>query len=218
MAKRADPRVPAGPGASELFVEPGDIKAATTLYDSFASQVLSAEKDESKIALTMRVIAMPHSETDDPAGTVLSVGWALKALLAGLPNGILGSVRLFETLNSIYHVEIYVAIRVRFVTLAIIALTSEMQCALICAVFGMLTSLLEQEPSESGKAVRRVASLTEADRLARVFAPLLLGARNDGEPGGQNQVEQEVQEQRVAGMLLQHWRSVSQQMREWNGK
>lgn len=218
MATPTDPRVPAAPGTSELFVEPGDVKAATTLYDHFASQVLSAEKEEAQIALTMRVIAMPHPETDNPAGTVLSVGWTFKALLAGLPDGILGSVRLFETLKSIYYAETSVPIRTRFITLAIVALTNEMQCALICTVFGLLISLLEQEPPGSGKGVRRVASLTEADRLARVFGPLLLGARKDGGSAAeQNTVEKEIEEQRVAGMLLQYWRSVSQQLRDWNG-
>lgn len=188
------------------------------MYDHFASQVLSAEKDEPRIALTMRVIAMPHCETDEPAATVLSVGWTFKALLAGLPDGILGSVRLYETLKAIYYVETPNLIRVRFIALAIVALTSEMQCALICAVCGLLTSLLEQEPPGSGTAVRRVASMTEADRLARVLGPLLLGTRKDGDSAAeQNKVEQEVEEQRVAGMLLELWRGVSPQLREWNG-
>lgn len=218
VAKPTNPRVPAGPGASELLVEPGDVKAATTLYDHFARQVLSAEKEEAQIALTMRVIAMPHPDTDNPAGTVLSVGWTFKALLAGLPDGILGSVPLFATLKSIYYAETSVPIRARFVALAIVALTSEMQCALICAVFGLLVSLLEQEPPGSGTAVRRVASLTEADRLARVFGPLLLGKKDGGSAAEQDKVELEVEEQRVAGMLLQHWRSVNQQLRDWNGR
>lgn len=218
VATQTDLRVPAAASASELFIEPGDIKAATTLYDHFASQVLSAEKDEPRITLTMRVIAMPHPETDEPAGTVLSVGWTFKALLAGLPDGILGSVRLYETMKAIYYVETPTAVRVRFITLAIVALTSEMQCALICGVFGLLVCLLEQEPPGSGRDVRRVAGFTEADRLSRVFGPLLLGTRRDGGSASeQNRVEQEIEEVRVAGMLLQHWQDISTQLRDWNG-
>lgn len=180
--------------------------------------MLSAEKDEPKIALTMRVIAMPHWEKDAEAGVVLSVGWTLKALLAGLPGGILASARLYETLKAVYFAETPIPARIRFITLAIVALTSEMQCALICAVFGLLTGLLQQESTPSGNALRPVASLTDADRLARVVGPLLMGTRNDGGSAAvQDKVEREVEEQRVAGLLLEHWPRVSRQLREWSG-
>lgn len=163
----------------------------------------------------MRVIAMPHWETETQAGVVLSVGWTLKALLAGLPGGILGSVRLYETLAAIYFVETPIPARTRFITLAIVALTSEMQRALICAVFGLLTGMLESESTNAGNALRPMASLTEADRLARVFGPLLLGTGTKrGGTVPEDKVEREVEEQRVAGLLLEHWPSVNRQLRE----
>lgn len=167
----------------------------------------------------MRVIALPQWEMDAQPGLVLSVGWTLKALLAGLAGGILGSARLYAALKAIYFAETLPPARVRLITLAIVALTSEMQCALICAVFGLLTGLLQepessQDHEQTGNSLRPVASLTDSDRLARVFGPLLIGMK-DGDRAAQLKVEQEVEEQRVAGLLLEHWGGVSRQLREW---
>lgn len=242
----------AGPNTAELFVEPGDIKAAARLYDYFASQVLLAEKDEPKIALTMRVIAMPYLETRSAgkeAAPVLSVCWVLKKLLAGLPGGTLGSTHLYQTLKAIYlapapegplpHMQNSLAAlspktsaRVQLIALAITAQTSEMQCALICAVFGLLTGLVHEtertvehmeRQRQAGTSIPEdtVASLPTVDGLARVFGPLLLGA--DGRARGtgagmvlqSEDVEQEVEEQRVAELLILNWRNVSRQLKLW---
>ncbi|KAJ5101878.1 hypothetical protein NUU61_004100 [Penicillium alfredii] len=230
-----------GANNAELFVEPGDVKAATRLYNHFASQVLSVEKDEARIAITMRVIAIPHFQGDSTADSapVLSVGWVLKALLAGLPGGILGSVRLYQTLKGIYLAHFPdnsfprppaclaglsppTAARVQLIALAITALASEMQCALICAVFGLLMGLLQeterlmesQQPSGS-RARPLVAGIPSIDGLGRVFGPLLLGTEGqevrEGVP--QSKVEREIEEQRVAELLLENWRNVSRQLR-----
>lgn len=166
----------------------------------------------------MRVIAMPQNETDASPHYALVVAWALKALLEGLPGGILGSAQLYEALKSIYFSETPASYRVRLISLAIIALTSEMQCALICAIFGLLTGMLQEmkrlaQQELSGKVLRPVASVTDADRLARVFGPLLIGKNIRDK--AQDKVEQEVEEQRVAGLLLEHWCGVSRKMREW---
>jgi hypothetical protein len=214
----------------EIFVNPGDEKAATRMYDNFASQVLSAEKEEAKISMTMRIVSMP-SLTQDSA-PVLSVAWTLKALLAGLRYGILGSVRLYQTLSHInlatipphvdhLHVpdclgklEPRTALRVQLIALAVIALTDEMERELICAVFGLLTSLTRVPGAKPGNEVREVA--VELG-LERVFGPLLLGTRGqehrDGVPV--HMVEQEIEEQRVAKLLIDHWYYVNRQLREW---
>ncbi|KAJ6119596.1 hypothetical protein N7523_003876 [Penicillium sp. IBT 18751x] len=204
--------------SARLFLDPGNIKRAIGLYDEFAKHVLSAEKDNSQIALTMRVITMPPNETDASPHFALVVAWALKALLEGLPGGILGSARLYKALKSIYFSETSTSHRVRLISLAIIALTSEMQCALICAIFGLLTGMLQEmsrlaKQELSGNVPRPMASVTDADRLARVFGPLLIG-RNIRDTG-QEKVEREIEEQRVAGLLLEHWCGVSRKMREW---
>jgi hypothetical protein len=200
------------------------------MYDNFASQVLSAEKEEAKIALTMRVVAMPQLTQD--SAPALSVAWTLKALLAGLHYGILGSVRLYHTLSDInlasipQHAENLrvpdclegldprIALRVQLIALAVIALTDDMERELICAVFGLLTRLTRVEIPPPGTDVRTVA----VDHgLERVFGPLLLGTRGqenrDGVPV--HMVEQEIEEQRVAGLLIDHWYFVNRQLREW---
>lgn len=206
----------------ELFSEPPDLKVAIRMYDSFANQVLSAEKDEPKIAMTMRVIAMPDSKKDP--GTVLSVGWVLKALLAGLPEGILGSDRLYQALTGIYTATVAPHVRVRLIALALVALTSEMQCALICGVFGLLTGLLPEDPSNAANATsppeppggnpdRSVAAQLNADGVARIFGPLLLGGDQDS--AAADHVEREIEEQRVMGLVLGNWRGINRELRAW---
>ncbi|KAJ5620214.1 hypothetical protein N7510_004198 [Penicillium lagena] len=218
----------AGPNTAELFVEPGDIKAAARLYDYFASQVLLAEKDEPKIALTMRVIAMPHLETRSActeAAPVLSVCWP--SILPPAPEDPLPHMQ-----NSLAALSPKTSAQVQLIALAITAQTSEMQCALICAVFGLLTALVHEtertvermeRQRQDGIAVPEdvVAGLPTVDGLARVFGPLLLGA--DGRARGSGAgvvlqsevVEQEVEEQRVAELLILNWCNVSRQLKLW---
>lgn len=216
--------------AGDLFVDPGDLKEASRLYDSFASQVLSAAKDEHRISSALRVITMPICQ-DGQTIPVLSAGWTFKALLAGLPGGILGSTVLYETLKRIYLVEDLVgtdiprAIRTRLIALAIVALTSEMQCSLLCAVFGLLRDLLRTfsiESDQAGKPLRVVASAG----LTRVFGPVLNGT-GMGAPAGlwrdhdnslvrvASQVKQKIEEEVVTGMLLEYWSDINTHLRAW---
>ncbi|CEJ58708.1 hypothetical protein PMG11_07356 [Penicillium brasilianum] len=216
--------------AGDLFVDPGDLKEASRLYDSFASQVLSAAKDEHRISSALRVITMPICQ-DGQTIPVLSAGWTFKALLAGMPGGILGSTVLYETLIRIYLVEDLVgtdiprAIRTRLIALAIVALTSEMQCSLLCAVFGLLRDLLRTfsiESDQAGKPLRVVASAG----LTRVFGPVLNGI-GTGAPAGlwrdhenslvrvASQVKQKIEEELVTGMLLEYWSDINTHLRAW---
>ncbi|KAJ5909127.1 Rho GTPase activation protein [Penicillium taxi] len=205
-----------GTFSAELFINPGNMKAAVRLYDHFASQVLSVQNDE-KIAMTMRVVGMPHWETGSPSTTpVLSVGLVFKELLAGLPDGILGSLPLYHALQGVNRAAPENPARARLITLAIVAFTSEMQCALICAVFGFLSGLVSKaehsaEAQDAGTSDRVVATLDSAG-LVRTFGPLLVGVQQS-DP--QRQVEQEVEDSRVMKMLLGDWREVNRQMRNW---
>ncbi|KAJ5177752.1 Rho GTPase activation protein [Penicillium coprophilum] len=214
----------------EIFIHSGDLKAAIRLYDHFASQVLEAEKDESKISLTMRVVAMPQLRDD--SAPVLSVAWALKAVLAGLPNGILGSVRLYQTLRSMYYHSIpdkcyhlrvpdciseaspTTAARVQLMCLALIALATEMQRDLICAIFGLLSLLVNPDivQEQPGMELRDPVASPNFHELVRVFGPLLLGSRQDRDG---TEVEQEIDDQRVAGLMLNNWHFVHRQLRSW---
>ncbi|KAJ5496651.1 Rho GTPase activation protein [Penicillium fimorum] len=213
----------------EIFIQSGDLKAAIRLYDHFASQVREVEKDESKISLTMRVVAMPPLRKD--SAPVLSVAWALKAVLAGLPNGILGSVRLYQVFramyyhsipNQCYHLRVpdciseaspTTAARVQLMCLAVIALATEMQRDLICAVFGLLSLLVPAETQEQpGMELRDPVASLNFHELARVFGPLLLGSRQDRDG---TEVAQEIDDQHVAGLMLNNWHFVHRQLRHW---
>ncbi|CAG7993196.1 unnamed protein product [Penicillium salamii] len=227
-----------------LFTDPGDLKAATRTYESWAKDVFDAEKIQGEIDLTTRVVAMPRVRDD--ATQVLSVGWALKALLAGLPRGILGSARLYHTLHNLFAITIpentgfkipshfrgvtaSVAVRVQLISLALIGLSSEMQRDLICAIFGLLTFLLRPESTlgrhgsqrsqgsrSPGIELRQPISPPEYHEMVRFVAPMLLGPQNRPRVlPGVEQVEQEFEEGRVAGLLLDHWPNVHRQLQNW---
>lgn len=51
--------------------------------------------------------------------------------------------------------------------------------------------------------------------LARVFGPLLLGARGQANDEGISAVEREIEEQRVAGLLLNNWHFIHRQLQHW---
>ncbi|KAL3460348.1 hypothetical protein BJX64DRAFT_278545 [Aspergillus heterothallicus] len=168
-----------------LFVDPGDFETATQTYDYFASQVLSAEKEKSKIQMTMRSSKMPSfleegfqpgMDTRNPT-QVLSVAFTFKHLLAGLPGGLLGSIQLYRVLVNICHGRVSQAptqrtgsclaglssedyAKVRAISLAILALTSSMQLNLICGIFGLCTLLLHEAEriSELDRRQRRRSS------------------------------------------------------------
>lgn len=228
-----------GPNHPLLFIQPGDLKAAIHTYDGWAKDVFDAEKIKDEIDLTTRVVAMPRfGEHSVP---VLSVGWALRALLAGLPKGILGSVRLYQTLQNLFAittpeatgfkvpsnisgVSSTVAVRVQLISLAVIGLCTEMQRDLLCTLFGLLTilmcpkSTIETQRSQGiGIDLREPEAPPDYHELARVFGPLLLGQQNRrGVRSGVEEVERELEESRVASMLLDHWPHVNQQLRFWS--
>ncbi|KAJ5121424.1 uncharacterized protein N7515_009385 [Penicillium bovifimosum] len=225
-----------------LFIHRGDVKAAIRLYDHYSEHVLTAEKEESRIDLTMRLVAMPTLSGGTDTAPVLSVAWTLKALLAGLPIGILGSVRLYQVLNAMYHHSIpnpmhplrvpaciaeatpVTAARVQLMCLALIALVPEMQRDLICSVFGLLAlmvkdpNLRDQQPGMELRELSDPVANPNFHDLARAFGPLLLGVRgreNRERKDAAAQVLQEVEEQRVAGLMLNNWHYVHRQLQYW---
>ncbi|KAF7170405.1 hypothetical protein CNMCM5623_002879 [Aspergillus felis] len=99
-----------GPLVRDLFFDPGDLGAAAQIYGYFASQVLSSEREQDKIQITMGSNEMPSElmsilssiQSQRHSTHILSVGWVFKCLLAGLPGGILGSKHLYSALLDIY--------------------------------------------------------------------------------------------------------------------
>ncbi|KAL5046040.1 hypothetical protein BDW71DRAFT_69790 [Aspergillus fruticulosus] len=231
-----------------LFSDPGDLETATQAYHYFAQQVLSAEKERAKIHMTMRSSKMPEflddvSAADEAQNShVLSVAFAFRALLAGLPGGILGSVQLWRVLVNIYHgrvspqsvqrtgsclaglsAEDYA--KVRAVSLAIVALTSSMQLNLICGVFGLCSLLLHETERmleierRQRRANRRIASGADKlslERFAVTLGPLLIETRGQGDdPGTFHMGPDEIESQRVVTLLIGNWRSISRLLRIW---
>ncbi|KAL4920496.1 hypothetical protein BDW62DRAFT_6922 [Aspergillus aurantiobrunneus] len=238
------------PAVSGLFVDPGDLETASQTYDYFADQVLSAEKEKMKIHMTMRSSRMP-SFLDDVSGPdlesqnsqVLGIAFTFRALLAGIPGGILGSVQLYRALVNIGHGRISSRsvqrtgsclaglspedyAKVRALSLAMLALASSMQLNLICGVFGLCSLLLheterisELERRQHRRTNRRpIASSPDKlnlDRLAAILGPLLTEAGRGDSPDSFYAIQQEIESQRVVALLIGNWRSVSRQLRIW---
>lgn len=148
------------------------------------------------------------------ATEVLTVANVFRALLAGLPGGILGSKKLYGVLVDMYYarftdcqlertnsclggLSVVDSFKTKAMTHAILALTSKMQLELICGVFGLCAVLLHETERniEFERQARRgkvgpsfVSGLMNVDRLGRVFGPLLINNCNkdstENEPGG----------------------------------
>lgn len=208
----------AGPHVHDLFLEMGDQKTATRVYEYFAQQVLSAEREQEWIQETTRRSRMPVELVEvlrpegcsDHASQVQGVAWAFKALVAGLPGGLLGSSRLYEALVDLsQHRHSWgvgrSSARVQGIGLAIVALTSPLQRNLLCGVMGLCTSLVAG-PGETEGANRH-----RLDGLIQGWEPVLRG-QTGRTTDAFSAVEREIEGQRVAGMLIDNWRGVSRQM------
>ncbi|PWY67214.1 hypothetical protein BO70DRAFT_301279 [Aspergillus heteromorphus CBS 117.55] len=238
------------PTVRNVFVDSGNPRIATRTYDYFANQVLSAEREQDRIQMTVGSSAMPpdvvnplHRDADGGETIqVQSVAWAFKALLAGLPGGILGSDRLYRALVQICHGHFAAEqverrssclggfsprgyIKVKAIGLAILALSDSLRLNLICGVFGLGALLLhetqrlvELERQGFRGSVCRASvgsGLLNVDRLSGVLGPLLTDRGENESEDTFRAIEREIEGQRVAGMLVDSWRGVSRQLRIW---
>jgi hypothetical protein len=226
------------PQSRNAFVESGDLSVAARIYDHFADQVLSVGREEDKVDITLRGSEFPSealgfgSESESflqGRFHVLSVACVFKRLLAGLPGGILGTMRLYRNLvniskhpfpdevflvsDRVYGVSFTSAPKSRAIALAIVALTSDMQLDLICAVFG-LCAFLDHEANCVFDFYRRksipsfaLTGLLDRNRLIEVFTPLLIGYE-EGTMDGEVEAEAAV----VMKMMIECWRGVSKQL------
>jgi hypothetical protein len=161
---------------------------------------------------------------------VLPVAWTFKHILAGIPGGILGPPRLYHTLVDIIHRQFpdepvvpqfgyngalptLSPTRARVISLAILALTGDMQFDFICAIFG-LCSLLDYETHQMldfyrTKNIPRInrEGLLTRDRIVEVFAPLLCEETKDVGPEDRG-----CEAYIVMDMMLDYWRTVSRQL------
>ncbi|GFN11314.1 uncharacterized protein AtWU_01110 [Aspergillus tubingensis] len=239
------------PTVRNVFVDAGDPKLAARTYDYYANQVHSVEKQQDKIQMTVASGTIPADVVDPlnrdgdsgDAIQVLSVAWAFKSLLSGLPGGILGSGRLYRVLVQICQGHLTSEpverrrsclggvsprgyVKVKAMSLAILALSDSMQLNLICGVFGLSALLLhetqrliELERQGFRGSVCRASigsGLLNLDRLSGVLAPLLTEGEGEENPEDAfRAIQREIESQRVAAMLIGNWRGVSRQLRIW---
>ena len=124
---------------------------------------------------------------------VHDVASAFKRFLSGLPGGILGSLRVFDSLISIQtqlHAEPEWTrtknskIRARLMALAILTVKSQYRRDLICAVFGLLCMIgraTATTPREDDKGRPLPTSdLMGYESLGIIFGPLLIGDLLEG--------------------------------------
>lgn len=239
----------AAPTVRHVFFDIGDSKEAARLYDRFAEQVLSAEREAEQIEMTMRSNEMPLGmdtlgQLGSPAkneSQVLAMASVFKALLAGLPGGILGSSNLYRALVDICYgrfsekqlkstdtclvgLSAIEAAKIKLITLAILALTDHMQLELVCAVFGLCAVLLHETERKvetrrqrhpQGIQASFLSGLLNLERLGRVMGPLLTESGHEGHRDSFRNVEREIESGQVAVMLIENWRDVSRQLRVW---
>ncbi|KAL4891266.1 hypothetical protein BDV59DRAFT_182902 [Aspergillus ambiguus] len=235
------------PTVRNLFVDAGDLKVAVRTYAYFAEQVLSAEKEQDRIELTVRGDRIPMElvqvlEQEAPRSSsshVLGVAWAFKALLAGLPGGILGSEQLYQVLVKISRGRLSggdaegrrgglgelspnSSARIKAIALVLLALTDAPRLNLICAVFGICAVLLHESERSAQLSRQSITGslrgnlgtgLASVERLGGVFGRLLRGGGDDGEDGRGRQESQQVGE-----LLVRNWRGVSRQLRIWESR
>ncbi|KAH8705392.1 hypothetical protein BGW36DRAFT_435214 [Talaromyces proteolyticus] len=231
------------PKARNVFFEPGDSSTAFRIYNHFADQVLSAEREKYTIHSTIRKSGFPaevvgfgnEEETFlSRRFHVLPVAWVFKYVLAGIPGGILGSPRLYLTLVDITYkpfpdeANLHVTgiyglyggtpatswTRNRAISLAILALTDDLQLDLICAVFGLCT-LLDYETSrqiefnQMHDPVIGCTGMLTRERIVQAFAPLLSELTATV---GEDDVQSEAFY--VMRMMMANWRGVSRQLHD----
>jgi hypothetical protein len=218
------------------------------MYDHFANQVLLAERGKDKVDITMRGCELPSGSLGSDSEYLLrgrfhalSVGCVFKRLLAGLPGGVLGSPELYRALVDISNhcfsdceideadtrlagISPTESTRIKVITLAILALTGDMQLELICAVFGLcalmiheierMVELQRQKKGRKGRSVS-VSGLLDVNRLGLVFGPLLIEDEGGVESESARDAERECERARVTTMMIENWRGVSRQLRLW---
>jgi hypothetical protein len=223
---------------------------AARIYGYFANQVLSAEKEHDRIEMTVRRGEMPldmvgildrEASRQTPL-QVLSVAWVFKALLAGLPGGILGSAQLYRILVGICYGRSIEGddvprsargaspqgrTRIKAMGLAILVLTTPLQLNLICAFLGLCAMLVYEtelvgELEQYGVHGSAIHSLTpgllSVERLGRVLGPVLTPEAGSGDHDTFRAIEREIESQRVMTMLIGSWYSVNQQLRMWQNQ
>ncbi|KAK2875084.1 hypothetical protein FQN49_001803 [Arthroderma sp. PD_2] len=233
-----------------------DEEVVSALYGHYATQILRAERLKETISRTTRSVRLPSGYVYKSARAkgdshVQDNSTVLRHFLYELPGGILGSSYLCSMLLKIHEQDFstakeprdpgrkeYVpgmtaplAAKVRMISLALLALTTDMQLELICAIFGLL-ALTADECADRKTAHQYLhvhgagqcdfcVTLPTPRTLGRVFGPFLHEVKSVRELQPQVQfmlpreTEQETQSADVATMLIDLWKGIATQLRRW---
>ena len=158
------------------------------LHNFYKARMSDAE-DSKDVEATIGSTSLPA----DVNYNVHDVASAYKRFLWDLPGGILGSVALYRSLSDIGSIPEHTIaakaaegehiLRSKLIALALLTMTSETRFALVCAVFGLLAYLKQDNNAETLSDITNKASLSpetmSAQALGVVFAPILLANLTD---------------------------------------
>ena len=242
-----------GPTEQYLYMRPGKQAVVCALYSHYAKHVLGAMRARYSISKTTRPIEFPRDILDlegSPRNrneSVYDVATFFQLRLSELPGGILGDAYLFRVLKQIHDHNFvpelvfqdpgrkeYVCesppstgTRVRMIALALIALTTDMQFELICAVFGLLSMTLDEsqlkeifhsEHLHVGEPpCDKCRGYPKMNELVSAFAPLLYdtGGISDANILRDPVHVENGHEYDVMTMMISLWRLVVRQLRQW---
>ena len=243
-------RTSLGPSAQHLYVNDGNPGVVHALYHHFAKHILGAVKEKDSIDQTTRSIAFPehilrmdgHLRRNNDY--LYDVTTLLRQLLSEIPDGILGSKYLFHALKQIqghrftsakvdkdpgreeyvHEAPPTIGAKVRMITLALIAMTTDLQLELICAVFGLL-SMTEDESAfrdfyhtkvvHPGRPYCGVCTgYPRKDMLASAFGPVLAGFEGADVLHKPTKLTRGPAED-VVIMMITQWKLITLQMRQW---
>ncbi|KAF8449745.1 hypothetical protein BDZ91DRAFT_630499, partial [Kalaharituber pfeilii] len=169
-----------------IFRVAGNPAATEALYGYYQRQLGSSSGGV--IVQTTSLATLPTHLTY----TINDVAHLFKALLAGLPGGLLGSPAVFQALYSVQSFLLTdpnldprtaKTVRPRMIALAIASLNLHVRISLICAVFGLLRCVASSTHSviEGSRATKPAETSTflKEDSLGMIFGPLLLGDKLD---------------------------------------
>lgn len=175
-----------------IFRISGQLSTVNKLYDHYAQPIDAANKEPKEPT------AIPHTVTSALVPSHIShnvhdVAAVFKKFLNAVPGGILGSLSLFNALESI-HKEFYAnpdtteshrrEARARLIALAISSVTSQHRVSLICAVLGLAAVIGHETQialdSNIDSDLTPTTELMNYKGLGLVFAPLVIGDLTDG--------------------------------------
>lgn len=247
--------------APGLFQDTGDDTIVAELYSHFATQILQPSADgKDDMIIATRKIELPLESMKQAQvrgeAFVHDVCTVFRCFLYAVRGGIFGSWPLYEVLRNINRHAFtannvpkdpgrdeYVgdtptpsAAKVRLVALSIVALADHLHLELICAVFGLLSMVVDECRMRQqlhahfhggpGKLCGQCEGLPNMRIISQVIGPLLIETPTSGEWAGHGHDDRFAAPEKngdlvsekvdVAAMLIGAWKDVCLQLQTWD--